>query len=81
MSIGMPIVFAEGTENREFTPLPSISVRRDDPNSFDESLLQELIDATPNVLPVREYLPSTTSLLSLARKFHRTVGGTFKNVF
>ena len=65
MSIGTPVVFTEGTEIREFTPLSSISVRRDDPNSFDESLLQELIDATPNVLPVREYLPSTTSLFSL----------------
>ena len=75
MSIGTPIVFTEGTEKRKFTPLPSISVRRDDPNSFDESLLQELIDATPNVLPVREYLPSTTSLFSLGREIPLDLGG------
>ena len=75
MSIGTPIVFTEGTEKREFTPLSGISVRRDDPHSFDESLLQELIDATPNVLPVREYLPSTTSLFSLGREVPLDLGG------
>lgn len=68
MSFGSPIVLSEHSQTRRFTPLPMISVRRDDPNSFDESLLQELIDATPNVLPVREYLPSTTTLFSLGRE-------------
>lgn len=68
MSFGSPIIFSEGTQQRRFSPLASISARRDDPNSFNESLLQELIDATPNVLPVREYLPSTTTLFSLGRE-------------
>lgn len=68
MSFGSPIVFSEGKQQRRFTPLAGISARRDDPNSFNESLLQELIDATPNVLPVREYLPSTTTLFSLGRE-------------
>lgn len=80
MSRGTPIVFTEGTEKREFTSLQSISVRRDDPNSFDESLLQELIDATPNVLPVREYLPSTTSLFSLGREISLDLGGFFGRI-
>ncbi len=68
MDIGSPIVFSESEANRRFRPLVGISVRRDDPNSFDETLLQELIDATPHVLPIREYLPSTTALFSLARE-------------
>lgn len=68
MSFGSPIVFSEGAQQRRFVSLAGISARRDDPNSFNESLLQELIDATPNVLPVREYLPSTTTLFSLGRE-------------
>ena len=75
MSIGTPIVFTDGTEKRQFVPLSGISVRRDDPNSFDECLLQELIDATPNILPVREYLPSTTALFSLGREIPLDLGG------
>ena len=68
MSFGSPIVVSEGEQQRRFVSLAGISARRDDPNSFNESLLQELIDATPNVLPVREYLPSTTTLFSLGRE-------------
>lgn len=67
MNFGSPVVFAN-TDQRQFVALSSISARRDDPNSFNESLLQELIDATPNVLPIREYLPSTTTLFSLGRE-------------
>lgn len=68
MNFGRPIVFNEGAQPRCFVSLEGISARRDDPKSFNESLLQELIDATPNVLPVREYLPSTTTLFSLGRE-------------
>lgn len=74
MSFGSPIVFSEGTQQRRFVPLAGISARRDDPNSFNETLLQELIDATPNVLPVREYLPSTTTLFSLGREVPVNLG-------
>lgn len=68
MSTGIPVVISEGDGKFQFAPLASISVGLDDPNSFDESLLQELIDATPSVLPIREYLPSTTALFSLGRE-------------
>ena len=68
MSFGSPVVIDEAQEQRHFSVLSGISTRREDPNSFNESLLQELIDATPNVLPIREYLPSTTMLFSLGRE-------------
>lgn len=68
MSLNTPIVIQEGPRGLQFTPLKGISARRDDPNSFNESLLQELIDSTPCVLPIREYLPSTTALFSLGRE-------------
>ena len=68
MSFGSPIVISNDLGERRYTPLAGISARRDDPNSFQETLLQELINATPNILPVREYLPSTTMLFSLGRE-------------
>lgn len=68
MAVGTPIVYSDLTEKRHFLPLTGISARRDDPASFNECLLQELIDQSPNVLPVREYLPSVKGLFSLARE-------------
>ena len=75
MKFGGPIVISDDSTKRRYIPLAGISARRDDPNSFDETLLQELIDATPNVLPIREYLPSTTTLFSLGREIPVDLGG------
>ncbi len=60
MSIGSPVVISGGSENPQFASLANISVGLDDPNSFDETLLQELIDATPNILPIRDYRKAKT---------------------
>lgn len=75
MNFGSPIVISNTQGNGRYLPLQPVSVRRDDPNSFDETLLQELIDTTPSVLPVREYLPSTTTLFSLGREVPVDLGG------
>lgn len=75
MSIGSPIVFGEVPQNRQFKALTAISTRRDDPDSFDEALLQKLIEETPNVLPIREFLPSTTAVFSLGRELKVDIGG------
>ena len=74
MSFGSPVVFNEDAQQRLFIQLAGISARRDDPNSVNENLLQELIDATPNVLPVREHLPSTTTMFSLGREVPVNLG-------
>lgn len=75
MSIGSPIVFGDAPQGRQFKPLVAISTRRDDPNSFEEKLLQTLIHESPNVLPVREFLPSSSVLLSLGREVPVDIGG------
>ena len=74
MSLGMPVAVSGDPQKRRFQPLGTISVRRDDPKSFKESLLQELISEAPSVLPVREYLPSTTTLFSLGREVPVSLG-------
>lgn len=76
MAFGYPVVFDDARQGRSFKSLSSISTRRDDPESFDEKLLQELIDETPNVLPVREFLPSASVLYSLAREVPVDIGGS-----
>lgn len=75
MSIGSPVVYAAAPDGRQFKPLTVITTRRDDPNSFDESLLQKLIDESPNILPVREFLPSISSLFALGREIPVDIGG------
>ena len=76
MSIGNPIVFSKAPQGRQFKSLPAVSTRRDDPDSFDEDLLQKLIDESPDVLPVREFLPSTSVLFSLGREVPVDIGGS-----
>lgn len=74
MGFGRPVVIANNAGKASFSVLAGVSVRRDDPNSFNETMLQELIDAAPDVLPVREYLPSTTCLFSLGREIPVDLG-------
>ncbi len=74
MNIGSPIVYGEAPDGRQFKALTAISTDRADPHSFDENLLQKLIDETPNVLPVRELLPSTSALFPLGREVPVDIG-------
>jgi hypothetical protein len=74
MSIGVPVVISGTDESPQFSALAGISVKGDDPNSFDEKLLQTLIDATPSVLPISDYLPSTI-MFSLGREVSVDLGG------
>lgn len=75
MAFGSPVVFNATNSSGSFTILEAISVHRDDPASFDEKLLQELIDEAPNVLPVRDFLPAVTGLYPLAREVTVDLGG------
>jgi len=75
MIFGSPIVISEGGIKRDFVPLNTISARRDDTNSFQETLLQELVDSSPQVLPIRDYLPSK-ALFSLGREVPVDLGGS-----
>lgn len=75
MRIGNPVAFGATNQNRQFTSLTAISTRRDDPDSFDEALLQKLIADVPSILPVHEFLPATSALFSLGREIPVDIGG------
>lgn len=75
MSIGVPVIFDATNQNPQFKPLTAISTGGDDPASFKEKLLQQLISEEPSILPVQEFLPSTSALFSLGREIPVDIGG------
>lgn len=50
------------------------SMKRDD-SGYHEDLLQALVAQSPSLLPIRDFLPSTTSVISLATEVPLDVGG------
>lgn len=71
---GTPVIVSLAPDGRPFRRLREISTRKDDPASFAEKLPQCLIADCPDLLPIREFLPSTTSVYSLAREVPVNLG-------
>lgn len=65
---GQPVIVSTAADGRPFRRLRSISTRKDDPASFAEDLPQRLIADYPDILPIREFLPSASSVYSLGRE-------------
>lgn len=74
MSIGTPVVFTKNRQERNYAPLPAISTRLQDQDAFQEELLQDVIHRCPTVLPVREFAPTTTTLISLGTEIGVDIG-------
>ena len=53
----------------------SRAVMQGNATRYREDLLQQLIADTPSLLPVKDFLPTTTSLFSLGREIALDVGG------
>ena len=73
---GYPVVIEEIGKGFGFEQLSPISTSRDDPQSFDEDLLQTLIDEVPSVLPIRDFIKSATTLYPLGREIPVDIGGS-----
>ena len=72
--IGNPgLVRLAGSES-SCTQLVRRSMKRDEAG-YHENMLQALIAGCPSLLPIRDFLPSTTSIVSLASEFRLDVGG------
>lgn len=67
MAIGVPVLVPHSDEDK-FIRLQPISFSRQDSESFDENLLQRIVDEVPEILPVRDFYPSTKSVRSLGRE-------------
>jgi hypothetical protein len=77
MKVGSPVIFSDAQQGRQFRSLAAISTRRDDPHSFEEKLLQDLIAESPEVLPVGDFFDSKPrAVFSLGREVPVDIGGS-----
>lgn len=73
MATGIPALLS-GPAGANIATLRTISFARQDQASFDETLLQRVVDETPDVLPIRDYYPAVTSVCSLGREIPVDLG-------
>ena len=66
------IDFADGKAH--CTQLPRYAMQGDT-NRYNEDLLQKLVAECPSLLPVKDFLPTTTSLYSLGVEIGVDIGG------
>lgn len=73
MAQGVPALLSGGNEATINTLRP-ISFARGDQASFDETLLQRVVDQSPEILPIRDFYPAVTSVCSLGREIPVDLG-------
>lgn len=73
-SLGYPglVKISNGTAN--CTPLPRANMHGD-ATRYREDLLQQLISDSPSLLPLKDFLPSTSFVFSLGREIAVDIGG------
>lgn len=74
MAIGNPVLLSSANEISAESIRP-ISFSRQDQSSFNETLLQEIVDLAPEILPIRDFYPAVTSVCSLGREIPLDLGG------
>ncbi|MEJ1959918.1 MAG: hypothetical protein WDM70_11280 [Nitrosomonadales bacterium] len=73
MSIGNPVTYS-GSDEITVTGIRPITFSRQDSSSFKEELLQDIVDKSPEVLPIRDFYPAITSVCSLGREIPLDLG-------
>jgi hypothetical protein len=72
MSFGDPLLMSG---NKSHALLTRVSLQDDSDQTYKERALQELIDSSPNVLPISDFYPSVEQVCSLGREIPVPVGG------
>lgn len=73
MATGIPVLISAYNE-QDIEKLRPISFSRQDHASFDETLLQRIVDQTPDIIPIRDFYPSVSSACSLGREIPVDLG-------
>lgn len=73
MATGIPVLISAFNE-QDIEKLRPVSFSRQDHASFDETLLQRIVDQTPDILPIRDFYPSVSSVCSLGREIPVDLG-------
>src|SRR5947209_12106544 len=74
--LGTPILLSGNEHKRAFKPLSRIRMQHNGTASYQECLLQEVIDEQPGILPVCDFLPGVGTLFSLVREIPVDIGGS-----
>lgn len=74
MATGIPVLVSASLSDG-FKILKPVSFAREDSASFDEDLLQRIVDEVPNILPIKDFYPSTKDVQSLGREVPVDLGG------
>jgi hypothetical protein len=73
MALGNPVLLSCNNQVTSDGIRP-ISFSRHDLSSFDEKLLQEIVDLAPEILPIQVFYPAVTSIVSLGREIPLDLG-------
>lgn len=73
MARGIPALLSSDNE-APISTLRPISFARGDQACFDETLLQRIVDQTPEILPIRDFYPAVSSVCSLGREIPVDLG-------
>lgn len=73
MAIGNPVMLS-GTNEIIVDGIRSIAFSRQDQSSFNETLLQQIVDQAPEVLPIHDFYGAKTSVCSLGREIPLDLG-------
>ena len=73
MATGIPVLISAFNE-QDIEKLRPVSCSRQDHARFDETLLQSIVDQTPDILPIRDFYPSVSSVCSLGREIPVDLG-------
>ena len=73
MATGIPVHISASNENHIQIMRP-VTFSRQDQASFDETMLQKLVDQAPDILPIRDFYPTVISLCSLGREIPVDLG-------
>lgn len=73
MATGIPVLISASDENN-IQKLRPVAFSRKDQSSFDETLLQKIVDLAPDILPIRDFYPAVTSIYSLGREIPVELG-------
>jgi hypothetical protein len=74
MTTGIPVL-VPASLSEGFKILKPVSFARQDNASFDEDLLQRIVDEVPNILPIKDFYPSAKDVRSLGREVPVDLGG------
>ena len=73
--LGYPVLCAKSEEKISITALTPIIQKSGVEEGYDESRLQEIVDRCPDVLAIRDFLPSAKFVVSLGREIPVDLGG------